>query len=177
MLTEIELRKLPAIRLPLTTRSHWVDFESNWLGCLQKASKGGALDAKRLTVIYRESIPDPFFQLNLLQQNFKTWEQCHAHLLLQITSHTFLVPWGIDKEERKARNPQADPKGKHQGGGQQQHQGGGAHHQGGGAQHQGGGAQHQGGAQNQGANLKPAQAPPAVDGKFDPLQYKNSYGT
>jgi len=127
MITEIELRKLPAIRLPLTTRSHWVDFESNWISCLKKASKQGALDTKRLTVIYRESIPDPFIQLNLLQQNFKTWEQCHAHMLLQINSHLFLVPWGIDKEERKARNPQ-DPKGRNQGG-SAQHQGGGAQHQ------------------------------------------------
>ena len=25
--------------------------------------------------------------------------------------------------------------------------------------------------------MKPAQTPPAVDGKFDPLTYKNSYGT
>lgn len=173
MLTEIELRKLPAIRTPLTTRSHWIDFESNWLGCLKKASKQGKLDAKRLTVIYRESIPDPFFQLNLLQQNFKTWEQCHAHMLLQIENHTFLVPWGIDAAERRARHSQPDSRAKpqQQGGahGQQHQQQGSAH----GQQHH---QQQGGGAAKHGI---PNSGTPATiqDGKFDPLQYKNSFGT
>jgi hypothetical protein len=146
MITETALRKIE-MKLPVTSRSNWIDYEVDWMECLAQASKNGTIDPKRLVVIFREGIPDEYFQTDLKQQNFKTWQDCLAHMQTQIDNAAFLVPW---KEACMLR----EAKPKHQ---QQAPAGGGAAQQ-----------KHQ---------QPPAKQQAAGAGAFDPLTYKNSYGT
>jgi hypothetical protein len=112
-LTEIALRKIQ-FKGPLTDRSAWVNLETDWEECLQQTSKNGIIDKKRLIIIYKECIPDSFFQTNLAQQRFDNWSQAHRHALAQITNPCFLVPWMEDLLKRKTSG---DPKQKQAGGG------------------------------------------------------------
>ncbi len=152
MQTEAALRKI-TLREPVTSRGNWTNYEVDWTECLAQASRNGTIDAKRLTVIFREGIPDDYFQTNLKQQNFKTWRECLTHMQAQIDNAEFIIPW------KEACSLREEKKGK------QNHQaGGGAHQAGGGA------------AQ---VKSQPQQPParPAASGAFDPLTWKNSYGT
>ncbi len=146
MLTETALRKIE-MKLPLHSRNNWIDYEVDWLECLAQASKNGTIDPKRLTVIFREGIPDDYFQTDLKQQNFKTWQECLSHMQLQIDNPIFIINW---KDACSVREAKPKPH-------QQNPQGGGA------AQPR----QHQ--------QQQPARPP--APGAFDALTWKNSYGT
>lgn len=146
-LTEIALRKIQ-FKGPLTERSAWVNLQTDWEECLSQTSKNGIIDKKRLIVIYKECIPDPFFQTNLAQQRFDSWSDAHTHALAQITNPCFLVPWMEDLLKRK---PQADTK-----------------------QRQAGGGTSSGGASAGGASTTPTSKPGPTT--FDPATYKDRHG-
>ena len=105
--TETNLRKI-VLKEPLTGKNNWVDFEVDWEDCLKQVSATGKLDDKRLATIYRESIPDPFLRTNLKQTKFHTWQDMHAHMLVQILNSEFLIPWMDDVKTRPVKDkPQA----------------------------------------------------------------------
>jgi hypothetical protein len=154
-LTEIALRAIKFTGL-ITAKCSWINFESDWQECLEQASANGHIDNKRLLVLYREAIPDTFFQSHILSKRFDNWMQCHQHMVEQLRNPDFLIPWDADKETRKPppvtpATSQASPAKQKQ----QEHK------------HTSGGA----------AAVE-IKAPSTTHGKdFDPLTYRNSYGT
>ena len=151
-LTEIALRKI-IFKGPITDETSWVNFETDWEECLVQTSKNGVIDKKRLVVIYREGIPDPFFQRDLSQHRFDTWIQAHEHMSLQITRPEFLIQWHDDVILRKIE-PKQKPTHQHS--------------------HQAGGSSGGGSA---GTNA-PAHTAPAhtLAGQFDPMTFKDKHG-
>ena len=91
-LTEIALRAIK-FKGKLTEKVDWVNHETAWEDCLRKCSANGTVEPKRLFTIYRESIPDPYFQTALLQRKFSTWKEAHAYLLLQLKNTDFIIPY------------------------------------------------------------------------------------
>jgi hypothetical protein len=151
-LTEIALRAIKFTGL-ITAKCSWVNFESDWQECLEQASANGHIENKRLLVLYREAIPDPFFQSHILSKRFDNWSKCHQHMVEQLRNPDFLIPWDADKETRKSQptllHGAAPSKQKQQ---EQKQTSGGA------------------------AAVEP-KAPRVKDSDFDPLTYRNSYGT
>jgi hypothetical protein len=148
-LTEIALRKI-LFKCPITDETSWVNFETDWEECLIQTSKNGVIDKKRLVVIYREGIPDPFFQRDLSQHRFDTWIKAHEHMSLQITRPEFLIQWHDDVISRKIEQKQQPKVSTPHG-------------------HQTGSSNGGGGA---GANV-PAHTPA---GQFDPMTFKDKHG-
>ena len=99
-LTETALREIKFIGA-VTERANWVNHESSWEESLALCSVNGEITQKRLIVIYRESIPDKFFQTHMSQNRFDTWTQMHQHMLLQITKSAFIIPWHDDVQTRQ----------------------------------------------------------------------------
>jgi hypothetical protein len=99
-LTETALREIKFIGA-VTERANWVNHESSWEESLAQCSVNGEITQKRLIVIYRESIPDKFFQTHMSQNRFDTWSQMHQHMLLQITKSAFIIPWHEDVQTRQ----------------------------------------------------------------------------
>jgi hypothetical protein len=112
-LTEIALRKI-TFKGTLTERANWVNHEASWEECIAQCSANGAITAKRLVVIYRESIPDTFFQTTMSQVRFDTWNAAHDHMLKQIDNRDFLIPWHEDMMKRSKPKPDAPKDGKAQ---------------------------------------------------------------
>ena len=162
-LTEIALRKIK-LKLPVTERACWIKYEVAWEDCLQLCSTNGEVNAKRLITIYKDGIPDPFFQNALEQKRHTSWREAHAHMLSLLLDNPFIIAWHEDVVTRKQDEPD---KRKHTTGGQQQPHGGQAQ-----SGLQGGHAQ---GGHKKDKTDSPAAAP-EVDKSFDPLKYKNSYG-
>jgi hypothetical protein len=98
-LTETMLRKI-RFKEPLTDKANWVNFGADWDECLAQASKIGAIDKKRLILVYRECIPDSFIQISLSQHRFDSWKESHSHMKTQIRNPDFLIAWNADKLSR-----------------------------------------------------------------------------
>jgi hypothetical protein len=118
-LTETMLRKI-RFKEPLTDKANWVNFGADWDECLAQASKIGAIDKKRLILVYRECIPDSFIQTALSQHRFDSWKESHSHMKTQIRNPDFLIAWNADKLSRTktaTRPPQTTGGGNGTGGG------------------------------------------------------------
>jgi hypothetical protein len=148
MQTEAALRKI-VFKEPVSSRHNWTNYEVDWTECLAQASKNGTIDPKRLVVIFREGIPDDFFQTDLKQQShLKTWNDCLTHMQAQIDNAEFVIPWKEAcslREEKRSKQPQQSAAG--------------------------------GGAAQQKHQQQQPHAKPAAQGASDPLTWKNSYGT
>jgi hypothetical protein len=103
-----------------TDKTAWINHETNWEDCLAQTSKKGAIDKKRLIVLYRQSIPEPFIQKHLLSKRFDSWQQCHNYMAEEmIIDADFLTEWKDDCSSRPPAAPErpAKERGSSQGGG------------------------------------------------------------
>jgi hypothetical protein len=77
-----------------TDKSSWINHETNWEDCLAQTSKKGTVDTKRLIVLYRQSIPEPFIQKHLASKRFDTWQQCHNYMAEDMLKDSdFFTEW------------------------------------------------------------------------------------
>ena len=94
-----------------TDKANWINHETNWEDCLAQTSAKGAIDKKRLIVLYRESIPEPFIQKHLATKRFDTWQQAHRHMAEdQIKNADFLIEWNENIRTRKPATDRQQPK-------------------------------------------------------------------
>lgn len=94
-----------------TDKANWINHETNWEDCLAQTSAKGAIDKKRLIVLYRESIPEPFIQKHLATKRFDTWQQAHRHMAEdQIKNADFLIEWNENIRTRKPAQERQQPK-------------------------------------------------------------------
>ena len=91
-LTELALRAIE-FKGKLTEKASWINHETAWEECLKKSSANGIVEEKRLLTIYRDSIPDQYFQSALLQRKFFTWKEAHAFILTQLKNTAFIIPY------------------------------------------------------------------------------------
>jgi hypothetical protein len=93
-----------------TAKSAWINHETNWEDCLAQSSKKGAVDTKRLIVLYRQSIPEPFIRKHLESKRFESWQQCHNYMAEEmIIDPDFLTEWNEDIRTRQP-TPSDKPK-------------------------------------------------------------------
>jgi hypothetical protein len=94
-----------------TDKSSWINHETNWEDCLAQTSKKGTVDKKRLIVLYRQSIPEPFIQKHLASKRFDTWQECHNYMAEDMLKDPdFFTEWN---EDVRTRALTATPQDKH----------------------------------------------------------------
>ncbi len=94
-----------------TDKSSWINHETNWEECLAQTSKKGTVDKKRLIVLYRQSIPEPFIQKHLATKRFDSWQECHNHMAEDMLKDSdFFTEWN---EDIRTRAPATTPQDKH----------------------------------------------------------------
>jgi hypothetical protein len=113
-----------------TAKSAWINHETNWEDCLAQSSKKGTVETKRLIVLYRQSIPEPFIRKHLESKRFESWQQCHNYMAEEmIIDPDFLTEWNEDIRIRqpttsdKPRNPPHGSAAQPQGSATQPHRG------------------------------------------------------
>jgi hypothetical protein len=94
-----------------TEKTSWINHETNWEECLAQTSKKGTVEKKRLIVLYRQSIPEPFIQKHLASKRFDTWQQCHNYMAEDMLKDPdFFTEWN---EDIRTRAPVITPQDKH----------------------------------------------------------------